>query len=89
MGRIVNFTAKQQDQILGFFEQSHRSIVDPNNIDNSGIIALFRACRDYCNKVGGRYGFGRRTPNAEERAKYKQELLDRLDLLSIRYYAQL
>ena len=89
MGRKVEFTWKQERQIIAFFENCHQFIVDPNNIDNSGVIAVFRALRDYCRKAGGCIGFGKKRPTAEEKAKYRQELIDRLDMLAIRYYLEL
>jgi len=88
MGKRIELTYKQGGQILSFFENSHISIVDPNNIDNSGIIALFRACRDYCNKIAGNYSFDRKISD-DDREKYRLELIERLKLLSIRYYMRL
>jgi len=91
MGANVKFDWKQEQQIIRFFEQAHRAIVYPNNIDNSGVMALFRACRDYCNKVSGNYYYhvsqGKVTD--EQRQQYKDELLERLNELSIRYYKRM
>jgi len=87
MGRKVTFTYKQERQIISFFENSHPSIVDPNNIDNSGVMALFRACRDYCRWMSG--GNSLPLPNPEEKAKYRERLLNTLDKLTIRYYERL
>jgi len=90
MGKYVELTAKQEKQIISFFENSHVSIVCQNNIDNSGIIALFRACRDYCNKFAGNNpGNLNKIPSEDEREKYSMELIERLKILSIRYYMKL
>lgn len=86
MGARVRFTEKQQRQIVSFFEKSHRQIAYSDTIENCGIIALFRACRDYCTNMA-RCGRGC-TPD-ELRAQYRKELINRLDKLSIRYYERL
>jgi hypothetical protein len=90
MGKKVSLTYKQERQIVSFFENSHAPIACPDNIDNSGIIALFRACRDYCKGISGAYGYGRsgKVPS-EEREKYRHELLEKLEMLSIRYYMKI
>jgi hypothetical protein len=87
MGAKVEFTHKQERQIISFFENSHRTIVNPDNIDNSGVIALFRACQKYCNAVAGNKGLqtGLLVP-AEEKAAHRDEFIATLDKLAIRYY---
>jgi len=89
MGAKVNFTYKQEQQIISFFENAHRSIVDPNNIDNAGVIALFRVCRDYCRRTSGGFKMGYEMPSAEEKAEIRAELMNNLDKLSIRYYERI
>ena len=89
MGKRIELTYKQVEQIISFFENSHISIVGPNNIDNSGIIALFRACRDYCNKISGNYNTGYLKVSDEYKEKCRLELIDKLNMLSIRYYMKL
>ncbi len=87
---------KQQRQILAFFTSAHGSIHIPpasEDFQRSGVIALFRACRDYCNGVAGNYGYhgNGASPigkgvSPEVKEKYRRELIERLDKLAIRYY---
>ncbi|MEG2612079.1 MAG: hypothetical protein RR971_01125 [Alistipes sp.] len=48
MGAKVTFTWKQREQIISIMENMHTSIKYPDNMDNAGVMALIRACRDYC-----------------------------------------
>ena len=89
MGRKVYFTDKQERQIISFFENSHQMMVDPNNIDNSGVIALFRVCRDYCRRTSGGFKMTHEMPSTEEKAAIRAELMNNLDKLSIRYYERI
>jgi hypothetical protein len=90
MGRKIELTDKQSLQILSFFENSHDFMVFPNDVNNSCVIALFRACRDYCNAVAGNLADGKgKGVSAEEKAKYRNELIETLDKLAIRYYERL
>jgi hypothetical protein len=92
-------TYKQQRQILIFFQNAHGPVnrpINPDDIGTSGVIALFRACRDYCNGVAGNYGYrGDSKPplgkgvSPEVKAQYRQHLIERLDKLAIRYYEDL
>lgn len=86
MGAKVRFTEKQQRQIVSFFENSHRQIACSGTIENCGVIALFRACRDYCTNMAR---CGRECVPDELRARYRTELINRLDKLAIRYYERL
>ena len=88
MGKRVELTDKQERQIISFFEESHNFFNCPNNIDNSAIMALFRACRDYCNGLAGN-NFTGTVVSEENRARCRAKLINHLDLLSIRYYYKL
>ena len=89
MGRKITLTLKQKMQIISFFENSHEYLVCPQHIENSAIIALFRACRDYCNGVGGNLIIPRRKISDDDRKLYRDKLIERLDKLSVRYYEKL
>ena len=95
MGKIVRLTLKQERQIIDYFERSHMAIEYPDNFENAAIIALFRACKGYCGKVGKLLSEHRRPYNdngkamEQERARYRDELLQRLDMLAVRYYWRL
>ena len=86
MGRKISLTAKQEMQIISFFENSHEMFICPDNIENSAIIALFRACRDYCTEISGTFG---KRPVDVDREKCRNDLIKRLNELSIRYYYKL
>jgi len=90
MGRKVELTWKQQEQIIKFFEESHTLFCDPENISNSAIIALFRVCKNYIVNMAGPYlsGYGA-TLSDEQKQIYRNELLEKLDMLSIRYYKRI
>ena len=88
MGAKVNLTYKQRMQIVSFFEDSHRSIVYPDNIENSAVIALFRVCRDYCRNMSGCDRFTG-APSEEKKEAIRAEMMDSLNKLSIRYYEKI
>ena len=87
MGKRVELTGKQERQIISFFEESHNFFIC-SDIDNSAIMALFRACRDYCNGLAG-CGFTGTVVSEENRVRCRAKLINHLDLLSIRYYYKL
>ena len=89
MGRKIYLTDKQERQIISFFEDSHRTIVYPDNIENSAVIALFRVCRDYCRNMSGCDRFSRGVPSEEDKRAIRAELMDNLNKLSIRYYERI
>ena len=84
----VELTYKQERQIISFFENSHRFLNDPENIEKSAIISLFRACKDYCIKSNNIFYNGQ-TKNDEHKQKIRSELINKLDILSVRYYGKI
>ena len=83
MGKRIELTEKQERQIISFFENSHFPLVYSDNIDNSCIMALFRACRDYLGNITFM------SPTEQEIEKYRVELIEKLKIISIRYYMKM
>jgi len=52
-------------------------------------MALFRACRDYIRWISGGYCMSGEKVSPERKEKCRQELIERLEKLSIRYYEKL
>lgn len=82
----THFTYKQQRQIINIFEHLHEftfhSDVDPG----AGTMALIRACRDYCDEMSKRHYASLRP---DHRQRCIERLIERLDILCIRYYGKI
>lgn len=86
----IQFTYKQERQIIAIMENMPRCMFPPYEEDmtSAGMMTLIRVCRDYCRDRASR-SFVDAKLQAESREKAIDKLINKLNMLSVRYYEKI